>query len=185
MRIFKKNKRWHIQGRKTTTHGPSLWIVIKWHLSAIFWLRRYLHKGTTLEIKLKNGVKTKVIGCIIFACIAFNGIAQSDTVQQAKPSNNLLYHSLEVSYIALNTADVMLTYKGIEKGARELNPFIRDIIENRPLFISIKATFTIGALALIRQLRKHDPKTAMVYLIGANLVYSLVVANNVRIVMRL
>jgi len=157
MKIFKKNNRWHIQGKKTTTHGPSFWIAVKWHL----------------------------FGCVVFTCMAFNSMAQSDTVQQTKLSNNLLYHSLEVSYIALNTADVMLTYKGIQKGARELNPFIRDIIENRPLFISIKATFTIGALALIRQLRKHDRKTAMVYLIGANLVYSLVVANNISVVMKL
>lgn len=106
----------------------------------------------------------------------------TDTTKHKK--TDWVYHSLEASYIALNTADVLITYKGLEKGLREANPFIQDIIDNKPLFIGIKAVFTFGALALIRQVRKHDRKTGMIYLIGANVLYSVVVAHNYSVVIR-
>lgn len=98
---------------------------------------------------------------------------------------NRLYHTLEVTYISLNTADGILTHYAITRGAREVSPIFRDIVTNKPLFILLKGTFTIGALALIRQVRKHDHKTAVVYLVAANILYSIVVANNISVSIKL
>lgn len=119
---------------------------------------------------------------LFFLVISINAYCQ-DTTDVKKPTG--IYHALELSFIGLNTLDAITTYQGIAKGGRELNPFVRSMIENKPLFITIKATFTFGGLYLIRQLQKRDNKTGMIYLISANVLYSIVVARNISIVMKL
>jgi hypothetical protein len=99
-------------------------------------------------------------------------------IAQDTTKTDYVYHSLEGSYIALNAIDVMLTYKGIEKGAIELNPLLSKIINNKPLFIGIKATLTFGVLWYIRRLKKDNNKLGYGLLIAANVLYCAVVANN-------
>ncbi len=106
-------------------------------------------------------------------------------VAQDSTKTDLTYHILEGSFITLQAFDVMLTYKGIEKGAIELNPFYKKILDNKPLFIGIKSTLTFGALWYIRQIKKENRKAGYMVLIAANVIYSAVVANNLTVVLRL
>jgi hypothetical protein len=103
---------------------------------------------------------------------------------QTKKKFDIAYHSLEVSYIALNVADYSLTMKGIKNGAVEANPFAKKMIDNNML-LPMKAVFAGAFLYSNRIIKRDNPKLAYIFLIGGNLVYSAVVYNNYQVTINL
>lgn len=98
---------------------------------------------------------------------------------------DFLYHSLEVTYVSLNALDLITTYKGLEYGARELNPVIGRIIENKPLAITYKAASVVLFLGITRKIRIDHPKLAFITLIAANAGYAYLVNRNYQICLSL
>ena len=95
------------------------------------------------------------------------------------------YVGMEVSYLLLNGVDLATTFYGLERGAREANPIANYIIKNKPVTVAVKASLTVGTLWAVRQMRKENRTAATVTLGILNLLYSGVVANNLRVVVEL
>ena len=109
----------------------------------------------------------------------------SQPIRIEKQKKDWVYHGLEASLIGLNVADVILTIKGLEKGAIEFNPLIKPFADNPYALAAIK-TGGIGlALYLNRKIRKYDTKYAKGFLIVSNLFYGFVVSHNFKVVRKL
>ncbi len=96
-----------------------------------------------------------------------------------------LYHTLEVSYIGLNTLDVITTCKAINSGGYETNPLMKEITSSVPLFITTKVAATALELHLLRTIRKENPKLAFILLSGMNVGMSYVVYHNYQVTLNL
>lgn len=124
---------------------------------------------------------------IIIAIIAFLVLLLSPSPsfgQIKKPKlYKTAYTGLEISYIALNTVDIITTVKGLESGAVELNPLF--VNASTEVMVAAKVVSSGLFLTLNRVLRKENPKAAMTVIIIMNVFYSAVVTNNVSIVINL
>lgn len=98
---------------------------------------------------------------------------------------NIAYHSLEVSYIALNTADLITTYQLIEAGGYEANPLQAKVIHNKPLAIGIKTISTGLILGSCRIIRRDRPKVAFISLLALNIGYAFIVTHNYQLTIKL
>ncbi len=98
---------------------------------------------------------------------------------------NIVYHSLEVTYIGLNAADLVTTFNILESGGYEANPAMTKIVQNKPLAIGVKSLSTFVFLGGCRMIRKERPKLAMALLIIGNIGYTAVVYNNYQVSVRL
>ncbi len=103
----------------------------------------------------------------------------------ASNQSNWFYIGLEANYVLLNAADMVTTFYGLAHGAQEANPIANRFIKNRPVTLALKTTFTIGTLWGLRQVRKESRVAATVSLGVLNVLYGLVVANNIRVVVGL
>ncbi len=112
---------------------------------------------------------------------------QHKKVAQLKkqPKTDWFYRGLELNYILLNAADLVTTFQGLDRGAREINPIARLFINNKPVAIVAKTGLTLGVLAALRQARKHDKRAATITLVILDLFYSAVVTNNIRVNLQL
>ncbi len=99
--------------------------------------------------------------------------------------NDWLYRTLEVNYALLNTADLVTTFYGLDHGAREVNPLAVGYINNRAAAIAIKGGLTLGVLWGLRQAKKENRGAAIVALGALNLVYGIVVGNNIGVLLKL
>jgi len=95
------------------------------------------------------------------------------------------YRSLEATYVALNAADVVTTYRAINRGGYEENPLLRPIISRPAVFIPVKGLMTLGSLALLRRIGRDSPKAALVYLSILNIGMGAVVYHNYRVTLRI
>jgi len=120
----------------------------------------------------------------VFAGKKNDGESLSYLKKEKQPSGDL-YNLLELNYALLNAADLISTFEGLERGAVEANPVAKLWIENKPLAIFAKTGLTIGALATLRYTRRYNHKAAIITLSCMNLLYSAVVANNIRISIQL
>lgn len=110
-----------------------------------------------------------------------------ETSKESKEKPDYFYRGLQASYVALSAADYISTVKGLEKeGAFEANPFARKLLGNKFAFVGVKAGLTGLNLFLVdKLLYKDNPKVAKGSLIGLNLIYSAVVANNISVNIKL
>jgi hypothetical protein len=95
-----------------------------------------------------------------------------------------VYHGLEASYIALNAADVIFTYRALDKGAEEANPLLRGFVKSKPLTIAFKAGTTGLVLYANRKITKENKTVGYATLIALNLLYGYIVNNNYQVTMR-
>jgi hypothetical protein len=98
---------------------------------------------------------------------------------------NIVYHSLEVTYIGLQALDLHSTYKVLDAGGYETNPFMSKIIENKPLAIGVKVLSTGIFLGSCRVIRKDKPKIAFALLLAGNIGYGILVNHNFKLAVRL
>jgi hypothetical protein len=104
---------------------------------------------------------------------------------QRRKNSDWLYHAMAANYVVLNALDLVTTYKSIERGGREVNPIARTFLANKPAAIAFKTTLTGGVLFALTRVKHHDKKTAYVTLGVLNLVYGLVVTNNIGVYLKL
>lgn len=95
------------------------------------------------------------------------------------------YTALQINYVLLNAVDLGTTFYSLDRGAKEANPFARTFIKNRPLAIVMKAGITGGVLWGLAHIKKEDPAAAYLTLGLLNVVYGLVVKNNIGVSLQL
>ena len=106
-------------------------------------------------------------------------------IKPRKQSSDWLYKSLAVNYVALNTLDLITTFYSLDRGAQEANPIARAFIKNRPLAILIKGGVTGGVLFALAQVKKENKKAAQITLGVLNIMYGLVLRNNIGVILQL
>ena len=96
-----------------------------------------------------------------------------------------VYHGLEVSYIALNAADLALTYGALNSGAKEGNPIMKNVMHNKALTALIKTGATGFVLYAGRKIKEENSTAAYAFLTAINLIYVGVVYNNYQVNLKL
>lgn len=142
----------------------------------------------------------RLIFCLVFGFTVLmgkNGFTQEEFSQNVllkdskrilksrKQSSDWLYKSLAVNYVALNTLDLITTFYSLDRGAKEANPIARAFIKNRPLAILIKGGVTGGVLFALAQVKKENKKAAQITLGVLNIMYGLVLRNNIAVILTL
>ena len=142
----------------------------------------------------------RLIFCLVFGFTVLmgkNGFTQEEFSQKVllkdskrilksrKQSSDWLYKSLAVNYVALNTLDLITTFYSLDRGAKEANPIARVFIKNRPLAILIKGGVTGGVLFALAQVKKENKKAAQITLGVLNIMYGLVLRNNIAVILTL
>ncbi|HEX9653079.1 MAG TPA: DUF5658 family protein, partial [bacterium] len=84
--------------------------------------------------------------------------------QSAPGSRDWLYTGLEINYIVLNAADLITTFYGLDKGAREGNPVARLVIHNRPVAVMFKGGMTAGVLWGLAHVKRQNRPAAYITL---------------------
>ncbi len=112
-------------------------------------------------------------------------LSLANAQEKEKKTPDYFYRSMQISYIALNTADYILTMKALENGGIEKNPLMKKITENKLLCLGVKAGLTGFVLYATNQMYKDNPKTARYILLGANIFYSAVITNNISVSIKL
>ena len=98
----------------------------------------------------------------------------------AKPGK--LYHALEYSFVAVQAADILTTFKAIDSGAGvEENPMARWFIQSKPATVAVKAIGAYAILSLLRKMRKRSRIVAGVSLVVLNVAFGYVAYKNGRI----
>ena len=105
--------------------------------------------------------------------------------QSLKPGRDWFYFGLEVNYVLLNTADLITTFYGLDKGAAEANPVAKNIVRNKPLMILVKGGATGAVLFTLAKVKARNKPAAYLTLGVLNVVYGLVLKNNIGIVLQL
>lgn len=112
----------------------------------------------------------------------------SKAPKKQKPSHqsrDWFYTGLEINYIALNAADLITTFYGLDKGAKEANPVARLVIHNRPAAVVFKSAMTAGVLLGLAHVKKQNQPAAYVTLSALNVLYGFVVHNNIGVYLNL
>ncbi len=88
---------------------------------------------------------------------------------------------LYASLGALQGADLWLTRRAVDRGAREANPLMRVGARNAAVGIAIKAASTASTIFVVERLWKDNHRTAaVVTMIAINSAMTAVVAHNAR-----
>ncbi len=99
--------------------------------------------------------------------------------------SNKIYKGLEINYIVLNAADIVITFRNLDRGAKEANPLGRFVMKSRPVAVAVKAGATIGILASLRFLKKESKTEAFILLGVLNVVYSFLLKSNIKVAINL
>ncbi len=91
------------------------------------------------------------------------------------------YKILEYTLIGLNALDYISTLDVLKHGGVEANPIVKHFINNPYKAIGFKIGLVGGSLAGFRWLYKDDAKLAKKYLKLTNLMYGVIVANNINV----
>jgi hypothetical protein len=89
--------------------------------------------------------------------------------------------TMYVSHGVLQAADVLTTFAALGRGGTEGNPFLKNLVHNRPLFIGVKAATSVATVFAVERLRKRSPVGASVTLIAINATLAAVAVNNLAI----
>jgi hypothetical protein len=89
---------------------------------------------------------------------------------------------LYTSFIALQGMDVHSTTRGLNRGAVEANPFMKNVAGNPGALVAVKAASTAGIVYGVERLRKKNRAAAIAVMIGLNAATAYVVQHNYRVV---
>ena len=79
----------------------------------------------------------------------------------------------------LHGYDIYSTLAGIKANKVELNPLMREIVKNPPVFIAVQSVMTLATIAVADQLwRQHHPGQAIAVMILSNGVMAAIAARN-------
>ena len=106
-------------------------------------------------------------------------------VKRQNQSSDWLYKSLAINYVVLNALDLATTFYSLDRGAQEANPIARTFIKNRPLAVLIKGGVTGGVLFALGKVKKENRKAAQITLGLLNIIYGVVLQNNIGVILDL
>jgi hypothetical protein len=89
---------------------------------------------------------------------------------------------LYASFATLQALDVDSTLRAVTRGGREGNPVLSGLISSPTGLMAMKAGTTAAVFVATEHLRKHNPKTAVVVMIGLNSALAVVAAHNYAVV---
>lgn len=94
----------------------------------------------------------------------------------------LLLPAMYAAQIALQALDVHSTYSAINKGAREANPLMQGVVDNKGAMMAVKAGVAASTILLAEKMWKRGNRTgAIATMLVVNSVTALVVANNYKV----
>lgn len=113
----------------------------------------------------------------------FARMASAQTVSADKNRRPAPLIPLYTSYVTLNVLDLHFTFRALDSGnAREINPLLAGIAKNKPAMIAIKAAGTTIVIYGTEKIwKKGQRKTAVFFLIAANVGYAAIVAHNYKV----
>ncbi len=106
-------------------------------------------------------------------------LAGSLNIANAQVDKN--YKNMEYTLIGLNALDYISTLDVLNHGGGEKNPNVKGFINNPYKAIGFKVGLVGGSLAGLRWVYKDDPKLAKRYLKLANVMYGVIVSNNLKV----
>lgn len=90
--------------------------------------------------------------------------------------------AMYATQIALQALDVHSTYSAIDKGAREANPLMKGVVDNKGAMLAVKASVAAGTIFLAERMWKRGNRTgAIATMLVVNSVTAMVVANNYKV----
>ena len=90
--------------------------------------------------------------------------------------------AMYATQIALQVLDVHSTYSAIDKGAREANPLMKGVVDNKGAMLAVKAGVAAGTIFLAEKMWKRGNRTgAIATMLVVNSVTAMVVANNYKV----
>ncbi len=89
--------------------------------------------------------------------------------------------ALYASTAVMQGLDVHSTLKGLDRGATEMNPLMKDLVKHRGLFIATKALVGVSTIMAAREVGKKNKLAAALTLVAINAAYGYVVNNNYRV----
>ncbi|MFQ5637142.1 MAG: DUF5658 family protein [bacterium] len=92
---------------------------------------------------------------------------------------------MAINYVVLNSLDLITTFASLGKGAKEINPVTRLFVRNKPAAVLFKAGVTGGILWALTKTKKHDKRAAYITLGFLNVLYGVVVANNIGVYLQI
>ena len=99
-----------------------------------------------------------------------------EPVDRKRPS---LLVGMYVGSGLLHGYDIYSTLAGIKANKVELNPLMREMVKNPPVFIAVQTALTVATIALADQLwRQHHPGQAIAVMIVSNGLMAAVAAHN-------
>jgi hypothetical protein len=94
---------------------------------------------------------------------------------------SFLMQSLYAATVVVQGLDTHSTFRALDAGGQEGNPFIGKLAEHRPAFLLFKAGIAASAIYLGRDMSKGHKVRAAITLIAINSAYLALVANNYRV----
>ncbi len=96
-----------------------------------------------------------------------------------RPGTSL--NAMCVSFAALQVLDLHATFRAIDNGAREANPFLGGIASNKGAMIGLKAATTAGTIYLVQKFGVKNRVASTILMAAANSAYAIIVAHNYRV----
>jgi hypothetical protein len=101
------------------------------------------------------------------------------TPRERRPS---VLPALYASQIALQALDAHSTYSALNKGAREANPLMKDVVGNKGAMMAVKAGVAASTILLAEKMwKKGNRAGAIATMLIVNGVTAAVVANNYKV----
>lgn len=88
--------------------------------------------------------------------------------------------SLYVSHVGLQAADVLSTSAALERGGREMNPFL-PFASNKAAMFAVKAAASAATIYLSEKMARKNRVGSIVMMAAINSAYAMIVAHNYRV----
>lgn len=105
------------------------------------------------------------------------------TIASIAQKRDKFYNAMEISFLSLNALDLGTTLYGLDNGAVEANPFIKNASPFE--LIAFKAVTTTALLGAGRLMYKRDVRGAKTFMVTMNIILTAVVINNATVVVNL
>ncbi len=82
---------------------------------------------------------------------------------------------------ALQVLDAQSTFRALDAGAREANPLMRAVVQNRVVFVALKAGVAASAIVVAEKMWRRNRAGAIALMIAINAANAAVVVHNYRV----
>ena len=104
----------------------------------------------------------------------------AERLAAGSPSRPAALPALYISFAVLQGLDAHSTLTAVSAGGREVNPAVRDLVNQPASFVGAKIAATAGTLYLTERLWKKHRTAAVVLMVAVNTAYGVIVAHNYR-----